>query len=92
VPYKPDARGHDTGDPATFARLPGRFTRAPAPFDEAAVDALHATYGWIVVHPDLGPDAAAQAAVLEATLGPPEVLDGLRVWRLPPADARYRVR
>ena len=86
VPYKPDARGHDTGDPVTFARLPSRFVPAPAPFDEASLTALRATYGWVVVHPGLGPDADAQAAVFEAALGPPEARDGLLVWRVAPAD------
>ena len=94
LPYKPDARANDTGDPETFRHLPDRLGRAaPAPFDEAAVAHLRATYGWVIVHPDLEARAGSAGqlrARLAPILGEPRDVEGLLVWRLTPAGAPAR--
>ncbi len=87
VPYKPDARANDTGDPATFAHLPDRLARgrAPEPFGDAGLAHLRENYGWIVVHTDLEARAGAGGALralLEPQLGAPDERDGLLIWRL----------
>lgn len=89
VPYKPDARANDNGDPATFALLPNRMARdtTPAPLDRIALDHLQQTYGWVIIHPEFEARAGLPASLrstLEPALGAPVERDGLLVWRLPP--------
>lgn len=89
VPYKPDARANDNGDPTTFALLPDRMDRStkPAVIDVIALDHLRQTYGWVIIHPDFEARAGLPASLrstLEPALGAPIERDGLLVWRLPP--------
>ena len=85
LPYKPDARASDNGDPTTFAHFPSRFNRTPRPLDDAGVAHLEATYGWVIVHPDLERRAGAVGAfraVLEPAFGAPVEREGMLVWSL----------
>ncbi len=87
VPWWPNVRAEGNGDAPTvrlFLPSPNGPRRVPE-LSEAALVGLRERYGWIIVHPAL--DRRAQlpgesTRVLTTALGPPEDVDGVRLWTL----------
>ncbi|MSQ03131.1 MAG: hypothetical protein EXR71_14790 [Myxococcales bacterium] len=87
VPWWPNVRAEGNGDaPTVRLFLPARTGPRRVPeLSPVAVAGLRAHYGWVLVHPAL--DARAQlpgesTRVLTTAFGPPEEVDGVRLWTL----------
>ncbi len=87
VPWWPNVRAEGNGDAPSvrlFLPSPSGPRRVPE-LSVTAMSGLRARYGWVIVHPEL--DARAQlpgesTRVLTAAFGPPELVDGVRLWTL----------
>jgi hypothetical protein len=92
VPYTPDARAGSTGDPNTFALLPGgpspgKGPGPPRPLGPIGARRLREVYGWVVLHVDLAERITGGdkfTGVIEPALGPGTVEGTLKWWRVPP--------
>jgi hypothetical protein len=96
IPYAPDVRALTSSlfEDVAFRKLAVFATvRAdhegrtklpwPGPGEGRPMSLLYKGMRWIVVHPEIDPDAAAATeASLRSTLGPPKNVDGTLVWDL----------
>jgi hypothetical protein len=89
VPYGPDARPESSADPVIFRWLKdGAWSRKTAQKlsrSEQVKAYLKERYGWIVLHEELADRSGLKALMqrkLRALLGPPQVEEGLLIWRL----------
>ena len=93
IPYTPDVRMGSARDRKTFQAFQAPMgadpllgtTEQPSPPDASTVAHIRDTYGMIVLHPELERRAQLQTSYEQAltpAFGPPEEIDGLKVWRL----------
>ena len=93
IPYTPDVRLGSARDDQTFSTfrpppspdLQTATTERPSIPSGATVEHIRDTYGMIILHPDLEQRAGLSSSYVDAftpVFGPPEDIDGMKIWRL----------